>query len=203
MKSTREQILEYLRTHPLARVSEMAAALQMTPANVRHHLALLQASGLVEIAQVAPPRGRGRPANLFRLTKRAQQGHLEPLTRAVLDLLREQGGMEKHFPTLCRRLCSGFEVPFQGNLRQRLQQLMRLLEGLHYEPRWEARVHGPHIILNRCPFAPLRDEYPELCRLDHLLLEQALGYPVTPLSKADEIPTDGGPAVCRYAVQRS
>ncbi len=202
MKSTREQILEYLRMHPLARVSEIATALQMTPANVRHHLALLQASGLVEVAQVAPPQGRGRPANLFRLTKRAQQGHLEPLTRAMLDLLREQGGVEQHFTLLCQRMCQGFQIPFQGNLRQRLQQLMRMLEGLHYEPRWEARVNGPQIILNRCPFAPLRDDYPELCRLDRILLEQALGYPVQPLSTANEVPTDGSPAVCRYAVQR-
>ena len=198
--TTREQILEYLRLRPLSRVNEIAQALQITPANVRHHLSLLRERGLVETAPPQSNGQRGRPAQRYRLTSKAQPAHLEPLTRVLLLMLRENGGIEAHFDTLVARLFAPVALPLSGNLRQRLQQLVERLNALGYEAYWEAHHHGPLITLRRCPFVTLREEFPELCHLDQRLLEHSLGRPVEVLQSA-ATNAESHPAVCRYQVR--
>ena len=197
--NTREQILVYLRRHPLARVRDMAQALQVTPADVRHHLAWLQAAGLVEVAAMDSSGRRGRPAQRYRLTTRAQAADWAPLTRALLLAWRQKATSELGWLPVVYALL-GETLPFPGNLRQRLQRLMERLGALGYEPHWEAHHRGPEITLRVCPFASLREEFPELCLLDRLLLEYALGFAVEPLSTAMDSSSEP-PIVCRFRVQ--
>ncbi len=178
-KNTREQILEYLSAHPVASAAEMAAALGVTAANIRHHLGLLQARGLVTRTVQRRSGRRGRPVNLYRLTTAAQQPFLEPLTRALLEALRAEGA-DAFVERLCVVVCDGGVRPHGRTLRERLQHAMRQLEGWHFEPRWEAHRYGPRVVFHRCPYAPLVADYPELCRLDALMLEHLLGAPVEP-----------------------
>ncbi len=189
--TTREQILDYLSSHTLASASEMAAALGVTAANIRHHLGLLEAKGLVTQAETQRLPRRGRPAKLYRLTAAAQQPFLEPLTRALLDALRRQG--ESLDVLLCDALCDHQAPDAARSLRERLQHAMRRLTAMHFEPRWEAHRHGPRVIFHRCPYASLVADYPELCRLDTMLLERLLGVPV---ARAVEGPT----APCEFHV---
>ncbi len=198
--TTREQILEYLRLHPYAKAGEIAQALQVTASNVRHHLALLQEAGLVEIAPPEKPTRRGRPAQRYRLTLKAQEAHLFPLTRALLILLHREMPLEEHLDTLCTLLLGETDLPFSGNLRQRLQRLLETLNALGYEAHWEAHHHGPLITLRRCPFAPLRAEFPALCQLDRRMIEYALGREAEQIQSADT-PHPGQPAVCRYQIR--
>lgn len=200
--STREQILEYLRLHPLARVNDLAQALQVTPSNIRHHLSLLQEAGLVVAAPPARPARRGRPPQRYRLTPKAQSSHLEPLTRALLTLLRQHEALENRLDDLGALLLGEAPLPYPGNLRQRLQQILETLNALGYEAHWEAHQQGPLITFRRCPFATLRDDFPELCRLDQRLLERALDRPVEVVQSASEM-REKGPAVCRYRVRLS
>ena len=201
MPGTRDQIIEYLRLHPLARAGEIAQALQVTPANVRHHLTQLRRAGLVEVAGVDPTPKRGRPAQRYRLTSAAQSADLAPLVRALLAVLRQsEGGLETHFAALGRALIPDPPLPLEGNLRQRIQRLVALLSELGYEAHWEAHHQGPLILLRRCPFALLREDFPELCRFDHYLIEHALGRPVEWIQSAAQ-PPEGGLAVCRYLVR--
>ena len=179
-KNTREQILEFLSAHPIASAAEIAAALGVTAANIRHHLGLLRARGLVARAIQRPSGRRGRPVNLYRLTTAAQQPFLEPLTRALLNAVREQGPGKVFAERLCAMVCDGHFTPGGRTLRERLQHAMRKLEQWHFEPRWEAHRHGPRVVFHRCPYAPLVADYPELCRLDVLMLERLLGLPVEP-----------------------
>jgi len=74
------------------------------------------------------------------------------------------------------------------------------LSVLGYEAYWEARHHGPEVTLRRCPFAALREEFPELCAFDQGLLERALGRPVEVLQTAVNTPP-GALAVCRFRVR--
>ncbi len=174
--TTREQILAYLGSHSMASAGEMAAALGVTAANIRHHLGLLEARGLVAVAETQHLARRGRPAKRYRLTAAAQQPYLEPLTRALLETLRGRG--EAAETLLCDALCGRQPPDATRSLRERLQHAMRRLAELHFEPRWEAHRHGPRVIFHRCPYATLVEDYPELCRLDALLLERLLGVPV-------------------------
>ncbi len=178
MHPTRQAILEHLRQHPGATVNDLARALGMTAANIRHHLTILKAQGLIETIQPHFHYKHGRPPKRYRLTDAAQPRHLEPLTRALLDYVREEG--PQVVDEIARRMCAGFATPLRGTLRERLQQAMTILQGWHYTPRWEAHHQGPRILLAQCPFGPLAREYPELCTLDARLLTLMLGAEVLP-----------------------
>ncbi len=176
-RPTREQILDYLSRHPLSTAAQIAVALGLTASDVRYHLGLLVKEGAVIAVAKESRRGKGRPATQFRLTPKSQQVYLEPLTRALLRSLRKilpEGEMER---TLAETLGG---VGSDGNhpLRVRLQSAMARLENLHFAPRWEAHRFGPRVIFQRCPYAELVQEYPELCRADRLMLEQMLGVSV-------------------------
>lgn len=189
---TREQILEYLSTHARASAAEMATALGVTAANIRHHLGALQAKGLVR-AETRPTGGRGRPAKLYCLTPAAQQAYLEPLTRALLAALRQQGDAAGLPQRLCDAFCGDVSPASHRSLRERLQHAMQRLETLHFKPRWEAHHDGPRVIFHRCPYAALVADFPELCGLDVLMLERMLGAKV-------ERRSEGGPP-CKFVVR--
>ncbi|NPA26914.1 MAG: ArsR family transcriptional regulator [Chloroflexi bacterium] len=176
---TRQAILEFLRKHPGAQVRDLAEALGMTPANIRHHLAILSAQGLVEAYQPKFRYGRGRPPKRFRLTKAAQPMYLEPLTRALLDWVREQGQpMDEVLEQIAERMCADLPTPLRGSLRERITTALSILQGWRYAPRWEAHQDGPRILISQCPYRALVPDYPELCRLDEHLLQKLLGVPV-------------------------
>ncbi len=198
-QTTREQILEYLGTHPMATATELATALGVTPANIRHHLGLLQAQGLIERAKTRHTAQRGRPAHLYRLTQQAHQVYLEPLTRALLDTLRawsrRRTNGDGHLPPealLCEALCASYTVEEDQPLRARLGKAIQWLQEMHFEPHWEAHRFGPRVIFRRCPYASLVQDYPELCRLDELMLERLLATRVQRLGER------GAP--CEFAV---
>ena len=195
MHATRRAILEYLRQHPGATVNDLARALEMTPANVRHHLAILKAQGLVEAMQTRFRYGHGRPPKHYRLTDAAQPMHLEPLTRALLDYIHEEG--PQVLADVARRMCASFPTPLRGNLRERVQQALTILQGWHYAPRWEAHHEGPRILFSQCPFGALARDYPSLCQLDAHLLSLMLGAEV----EHDGRPTHEPPCVFRVKPQ--
>ncbi len=190
---TREQILEYLSAHTRASAAEMATALGVTAANIRHHLGALQARGLVYAEASRKTPHRGRPAKLYRLTPAAQQAYLEPLTRALLEALRQQGDADGLNRRLCDVLCGDASPASHHSLRERLQHAMQRLEMLHFKPRWEAHHYGPRVIFHRCPYAPLVADFPELCGLDVLMLERMLG------AKVERRSSEGPP--CEFVVR--
>ena len=67
--ATRETILRSLRTQGQCTVKELAEVVGISPVSIRHHLAQLQAEGLVATKEVR--RGVGRPHHAFSLTEEA------------------------------------------------------------------------------------------------------------------------------------
>ena len=65
------------------------------------------------------------------------------------------------------------------HLSRRLARTIRSLNHLNYEARWEAHANSPRIILNHCPYAAIIANHPELCQVDALMLQKALGVSVT------------------------
>ncbi len=171
---TREQILRFLKRHPGATVRELAQALGMTPANVRHHLSRMETLGLVfsRTSTEIPPQ-RGRPARRYYLTEKAFPAFLEPLTRALLEYLRKH---DIPLTDLCPFFCP--QEPPTGSLRQRLKTAITFFQERAYQPRWEARREGPQILFGQCPYGVLSRDFPELCELDREVLFQLLGVPV-------------------------
>lgn len=184
MKTTRQQIIDHLTSRRLSSAQEISRALRMTPANARHHLAILQDEGVVEPAGLQAVAGRGRPSRLFRLVQPAHRHSLDSLASALLQELAERLPPEEQEPclqSLARRLCkkpplrsSGEQVQSR-RLPQALFEAVQRLNELNYAARWEARPQAPRLILGRCPFAAILDSHPELCRMDAFLLEELAG----------------------------
>jgi predicted ArsR family transcriptional regulator len=178
--TTQSRILDYLRKHRTASVRELSLTLAMTGANIRHHLAVLESNGLIEFISQRREE-RGRPANIFGLSRRVLGDGLDELAGAMLNVwLRNatETTLEAGLRSLALQL-GGPNLPgLDILLTHRLRQLVDRLNELHYQAHWEAGVNGPNIILGHCPYAAIIALNPELCRMDEFLLEQVIGSPV-------------------------
>lgn len=199
MNSTRQRILDYLRSHQTITAEELSHALHMTPANIRHHLAILQQRGLVEIIGQRPPKGRGRPANVFSLSHRLIGDNLGQLAGVLLEetLNRlEAPDQIKFLSALAERMRG--KMKLSGNLAQRLLYAVQRLNELNYKARWEAHIESPRIHLGHCPYADIIHEHPELCTMDVKLLEGMVGSPTRQIAKLAH-DSEGG-TYCKFII---
>lgn len=183
MKPNRLRILEYLTAQRLATPAEIGRALRLAPANVRHHLVILQQEGAVEAAGERRLNGRGRPQRLYAPSRLANLHAFDTLSDALLDELL-LAAEPQALAGLLARLSARLAAPAAASsLSARLVAAIQRLNQLHYQARWEAHASAPRIILGHCPYRSLVDKRPELCRLDATLLETMLGRPVELLEK--------------------
>jgi predicted ArsR family transcriptional regulator len=180
VKTTRQRILDYLASHPGATAAGLSAALQVTPADVRHHLARLQDEGVV-VRSSAPPHpasrpGRGRPARRYSLPRPAPAPALLHLLAALLAEACDPLPPPE-WQAFLRRLAARLagEPPPAAGLSQRLVFAVRRLNSLGYRARWEARAAGPRLTLEHSPLSALQPGLPQLASLEAHLLEALLG----------------------------
>lgn len=191
MQLTRQQIIEYLQTNRMATSIEMSRALLVTPANIRHHLKVLESTGLVKVIGSRAGHGRGRPKLLYSLTENALMQNLDGLASALLKtLLTEMPDQGNKLNQIAARLLGDY-LP-AGNMHTRLSQSIEHLNQLLYQATWEASPNGPRLIFRNCPYATILNEHPILCRLDEELLSLLLDYPVRQIAKLERTP-DGAP----------
>jgi predicted ArsR family transcriptional regulator len=222
MMTSRQRVLEYIRSHRYVTSTEISRVLKMTPANARHHLAVLEEQGAIEVVSHRPTGGKGRPAKVFSLTSHAVGSGVEKLAGAALDLL-DNGlpGRETDNPLRLlalylarggeagvesRELSSGSglwrqEAPTQPHLTQRLYETVSRLNALGYAARWEARSDAPRIILGHCPYSRILDDHPQLCQMDEFILESLLQAPVRQVAKL--IHDMRGAPYCMFRVDES
>ncbi|RPI25063.1 MAG: ArsR family transcriptional regulator [Chloroflexota bacterium] len=186
MKTTRQRLWEYLQTRRAASAAELARALHMTSANVRHHLAILAEEGVVEVVGEQRSAGRGRPTRFYGLTGQATQNNLDGLASALLLELRDRLPPEEFAGMLHKvagRLSLDDGTRGGKGLVQRLFRAVNRLNEMNYQARWEARADAPRVILGHCPYAAILPEHPELCQLDALILEKMLGASATQVAR--------------------
>ena len=191
MQITRQQIIDYLRKYRLGSSIQMGYALQVTAANIRHHLNILLEQGIVEIINQEPGRGRGRPTNIYSLTQAAQEDNLDGLAAALLDTLlagQTPNERENRIDQLAEQLLGSPDQVVDG-FRQRLENTVARLNELHYQSRWEASAEGPRVILNLCPYAAILPEHPELCQMDAMIISILIDHPVKQIVKLERGPT--------------
>lgn len=188
MPTSRQRLLESVQTRKIVSAGELSRMLQMTEANARHHLAILQEQGLVTIVGERPPRGKGRPTLLFGPAQQFLGHNLDGLAKALLKEMAGEEWVEKAAKSMAAR--DGETSPPQPSvprstvhLTQRLMQGVQRLNEMHYQARWEAYAGGPRLILGSCPYAAIIDAHPELCRVDAALLEELAGAPVEQIAK--------------------
>jgi predicted ArsR family transcriptional regulator len=179
--TSRQTILVYLGQHKGASALEISRALRVTPANIRYHLSILVADGRAQVLGLRYEHGRGRPLQVYGLSEAALGDNLAGLVGALFSQVLENcTGAE--LDAVLQRIASSL-VPVQvgqadGQLTRRLAQLIAQLNRSGYAARWEAHAAAPRIIFERCPYAAVIAKYPQLCRIDGLILQQRLGSQV-------------------------
>jgi predicted ArsR family transcriptional regulator len=210
MKTSRQQILDFILLHRVATVAELSRVLHMTEANVRRHLAILEEQDRVEVVGHRPPQGKGRPAQIFAPSELTLGDNLDLLSNALLAEFSQVGGDGIPINWLRRvaeRLATEMSVnasphkhdpPIEsekpdetgsdsatrsGSLTSRLFQAVQSLNQRHYQARWEAHSDGPRLLLGHCPYAAILEKHPELCRMDAYILEDLVGTSLEQVAK--------------------
>ena len=94
MKTSRQRILEYISQKRRVTSIEISRAFQMSPANARHHLAILEEQRLIESVDQKTSGFKGRPARIYQPAFYLAGHNLEILSSALLEI--SQIGNERH-----------------------------------------------------------------------------------------------------------
>jgi predicted ArsR family transcriptional regulator len=211
MKSTRQQLLDFLESNTSATAAELSESLLVSTADVRYHLTALRREGLVETvkeenrsgtaSKMGQKRKVGRPPQQYRLARNAGEDPLNHLVAALLEELLEEAPSHLKMVLLGRianRLAG--EVKPEGSLAKRLVQSVQRLNELNYKARWEARPGDPQVFFCACPYSAILSDHPELCQMDKMLLEAMSGAHAEQTARLVPDPTGG--KYCRFVIGR-
>ena len=180
VKTSRQQVYEYIGSHQNVTAAELSWALEMTPANARHHLKILQDLNLVIVTTHKKQIGKGRPARVYRVSKK---DNTDLLAEVLFEVLVENT-LPEHFndllQTLAKRLaaCEVDQSDIKPmSLASRLFLAIQRLNRLDYQARWEARSNAPRLIFANCPYSGIVEKVPQLCSLDAALIQELVGLP--------------------------
>ena len=87
IKNTRDRVLRTLLARQHCTINELAEAVDINPISVRHHIARLEAEGLVTSEEVR--HGVGRPRRLYFLTESGREHFPSRYLRLTLRLLQQ------------------------------------------------------------------------------------------------------------------
>ena len=198
--NSRQKILNALRKQTAATPVELAKALRLSPANMRHHLSRLLADGLVEVSGARTDGLRGRPHKVYRLSRLALGDNLPTLASGLLAQFVDALNGDAQSTSL-RRLAEQISptqpLERSAHITRRLAQTIETLNRMHYQAHWEAHASGPRILLGQCPYAAIIMSHPALCLLDKALLEMHLAQSVEQLTKLEQ--NERGLPVCLFA----
>jgi predicted ArsR family transcriptional regulator len=198
---TKDVIVKTLRAKGRCTVKELAEAAQVSPVSVRHHLASLQAEGLVDMEEVR--HGVGRPRHHYFLTDQAHE--LFPtryfrLTNRILEEIKDslpEIKVQELLSSVADSLAEQFASELVGlSLEERLARLEAFLTEEGFEV--EIERSGDTVILHElsCPYFRVGQSHPEICTIDQTLIARALNVPVERVTCLLD-----GDAHCKYAVQ--
>jgi DeoR family suf operon transcriptional repressor len=184
IEPTKEKIFQALRHQGQMTVSELASAVQITPIAVRHHLAVLQTEGMVEVREER--HGVGRPRQIYKLTPSAMDRNSSryyQFTNLLLDQLKEHLS-----PEMVNKLLLEVASSMVGDwkkeldslpLPQRVDRLVQLLTQEGFVARVESAGPGRYCLTElACPYSRISLSHPEFCVLDASMISRALGTAV-------------------------
>ena len=191
MTTARQKVLTYFEKSRAASAREIARALKMSAATVRHHLRLLAADGRLELSSVRGRDGRGRPEKIYSLPRAALGTNLAALSEALLA----EAGAGIRMDSLAKQLAKVDNFAGQP-LAKRLNLTVEKINGMNYHARWEAGSEGPRVVFSHCPYAAIIEKHPELCKMDEALLKDLVGQPARQILKTGK----EGSSVCVFLV---
>ncbi len=199
--TARRRVLAYLQKQHAVSASQIGRALEMSAADVRHHLSMLSADGRVVKVGETRKGGRGRPVKLYGLSENLRGNNLAWLSDALLDQLMDGLSPEQQgekMRVIAKALADSMSLGDLSSLAlgKKLATLVEKLNGIHYQSRWEAGAEGPRILFAHCPYSAIIQKHPELCRMDAAMLEELMGQPAAQSAKIGQ----GGSQLCVFAM---
>lgn len=200
-----DRILMRLKTRGEASAANLGQCLGVTSEAVRQQLVKLAAEGLVE--QRSSAQGRGRPVQLWRLTREGNQRfpdtHAE-LTVKLLETIRSTlgapamdlliGAREQETRALYEAAVAGL-----ATIEERLERLVSIRTQEGYMAEWRAAEDGNGwlFIENHCPICAAATACQGFCRAELELFRAVLG-PEVAIERTEHIIAGG--LRCSYHV---
>ena len=175
----------------------------MNQANIRRHLEVMRAEGLVEVD--IKHGGVGRPSYVYHLTERADElsGHYPRLLNRVVRRMAAlpEGGpqlLEQVFEGVADDIASTYRVRVSGpTVEQRVAQTSEALKDEGIVDHWRLDADGFHLMNTVCPYRTAAELSEAPCHADHRAVELLVGAPVAQVSRMVD-----GHTRCEYVVRR-
>jgi len=180
---TRETILRTMHGRGRCTVNELAEASGVTPISVRHHLANLQAEGLIQSDEVR--HGVGRPRHVFSLSDSgldhfpSRYFHLSQRLFAEMKERMPASEVGDVLTGVAESMADSYASELQPlPLPQRLDRLVQLLTDEGFSA--DLQRDGDHVLIREmsCPYFRIGQQHREICMIDQSFIATALSLPV-------------------------
>jgi predicted ArsR family transcriptional regulator len=201
--ATRNAVLELLKREGPIAVDALAQKLGVTGMAVRLHLNALYAAELADFA--SDPRPRGRPAQMWRATAKADALFADAHSGLAVELLSQmkkafgEEGMDKILAlrTADQEKAYRAETDKSAELQAKLEMLAKIRSAEGYMAELRRDGEGWLLVENHCPICSAARLCMGLCREELALFRRVLGEGVT-VERVSHILA--GAARCAYRV---
>jgi len=203
MKSTRDLMRDVLATRGEATVADIALELGLNQANIRRHLEVLRAEGMVDFR--IRRHEIGRPSYLYCLTERAHEMNaqyprlIDRMFRRIEALPNEQktSVMQQVFEGVAEDIAGSYRTAVTGStLSERVAETSAALKDEGIVDHWRKDDDGFHLMNTSCPYRKAAEASDAPCHADHMVVELLVGEPVEQRSRVVD-----GHAMCEYVVR--
>ena len=165
-------------------INELAEAVNINPISVRHHIAKLEADGLVTSEEER--HGVGRPRRVYLLTEKGLEhfpSRYLSLSMRILEQLKDAlplKTVKKLFQEMGSDMVSEFTHAdiSKLNLKERVKLTKQLLTSEGFVIDVDKNGNDYLIREVSCPYAHIGKEHPEVCLVDETMISILLAAPV-------------------------
>jgi predicted ArsR family transcriptional regulator len=202
MGNTRNQILNILLSQQRCTINELAEAVEINPVSVRHHIAKLEAAGLVESEEER--HGVGRPRRIYFLTNKGMEifpSRYLNLSIRILEKLKETlppKTVNKLIKEMATEMVTDQITSIDISnleLEERVDLVEQLLVDEGFTVEVTTKDGGIEIKGTSCPYKHIGADHPEICLVDETMISEVLATPI----KKTHCVLNGDPYCCYLA----
>ena len=184
-----------------ATVADISSDLGLNQANIRRHLEVMRAEGLVDITMRRHE--IGRPSYVYKLTERAEEmsAHYPRLVNRMVKHLASQPDsaplLLQLFDGVADDVTMAHRTQVTGaTLGERVAETSAALKEEGIVDHWHKDADGFHLMNTSCPYRKAAEASDAPCHADHKVVESLIGVPVEQISRIVD-----GHHMCEYIVR--
>lgn len=184
-----------------ATVADISGDLSLNQANIRRHLEVMRAEGLVDVTMRRHE--IGRPSYLYKLTELAEEmsSHYPRLVNRMVKRLASQPDSAPLLIELFNGVAEDVAVAHRQQvtgmtLGQRVAETSVALKEEGIVDHWRKDDDGFHLMNTTCPYRKAAEASDAPCNADHKVVESLIGVPVEQVSRIVD-----GHHMCEYVIR--